>query len=276
VALVLGRGCRSYLALFALLGAAATSVATVRGRGLVGYLAAGFLLLLSPWTGDWITRLEPTVSWRTLWALPFPLIVGAMGAQIADRTSARQGARIGVAAALAFALAFALCPGRWTASAENKASWRWAAFERGDGAPAAERAVEVTPPGGTILAPRRAAMWITGIRGHPRLLAVRHDYLEVIVAKARGEEEARRRRTLMEFVHGKLGIARSLEVADEIARRGIDTVVTHPDLADRGGEVFFRALEERGYTRESVANGYLVWTRDPAARMLDAGEGVEP
>jgi hypothetical protein len=53
-------------------------------------------------------------------------------------------------------------------------------------------------------------------------------------------------------------------------------VVTHPDLAARGGAVFFEALRERGYTSEESANGYLVWTRDSAARILDGAEGVEP
>jgi hypothetical protein len=267
--LVLGPGWRGWLALFALLGTAASTCATPRMRSSVGYLFAAFVLLLNPWAGDLIARVEPTVSWRSLWAIPFPLIVGLFGAQLAARGRSRYGIGLGAVGVLIFGLVFALVPGRWTSAADNKASFRLAAFKLGEGGPAAERAVEVTPAGGVILAPRRAAMWITGIRHHPRLLAVRQDYLDIVVGKALGAEEARQRRVLMEFVHGKRGIAEAVPVAEEIARRGIYTVVTHPDLTARGGEIFFGELARRGYVREEIANGFLVWTRTDPPAMLE-------
>jgi len=267
--LVLGHGWRSWLALFGLLAAAASSCATPRLRSSAGYLTAAFILLLNPWAGDLIARLEPTVSWRALWAIPFPLILGLMGAQLAARGPSRYGIRLGAIGVVVFGLVFALVPGRWTSSVTNKAQFRLAAFKLGEGGPAAERAVELTPPGGVILAPRRVAMWVTGIRHHPRLLAVRQDYLEIIVGKVLGPDEALQRRVLMEFVHGKRGISAAVSVADEIARREIDTVVTHPDLTARGGTVFFEELASRGYVREEVAHGFLVWTRGDPQDILD-------
>jgi hypothetical protein len=259
--LVLGQGPRARLALFGLLAAAAVSAATPRHRGIAGYLLAAFALLLSPWSGDLISLAEETFAWRSLWAIPFPLILGIGVARLAGQEPVRSGPRPGLAGALAFVLAFALVPGRPTWTAENKARFRVAAFRVGDGWPAAARAVEVTPAGGTVLAPRRTAMWITGFRGHPKLVGVRQDYLDIVVGKVHGAEEARARRTLMEFVHGKRGGAAWLEMAEAIDRRAIDTVVTHPDLTARGGEPFFAELARRGYAREDVDNGYVVWTR---------------
>ena len=57
--------------------------------------------------------------------------------------------------ALALALSFAVVPGHTTWAAANKARWRLATFRVGDGWPAAERALELTPAAGTLLAPRR-------------------------------------------------------------------------------------------------------------------------
>ena len=81
------------------------------------------------------------------------------------------------------------------------------------------------------------------------------------MGKALGPAEARQRYVLMRFVQGKLGTDRALLVADEIERRGIDTVVTGPDLTADGGEVFFDELAQRGYAREDAAGGYILWTR---------------
>jgi len=259
--LVLGHGWRAYLALYGLLGAAALSCATSRHRGIVGYLTAAFVLLLSPWSGDLISRAEETFAWRSLWAIPFPLILALAVAQLARRGPTRLGFRLGALVAVIFALVFTLSPGRWTWIAENKAQVRLAVFRVGEGSPAAERAVQVTPRDGVILAPRKVAMWITGIRGHPRLLGVRQDYLDIVVGKALGADEARRRRELMEFVHGKRETGMFREIADEIVRRRIDTVVTHPDLAARGGQAFFTEIADRGYEREEADNGYLIWKR---------------
>jgi hypothetical protein len=250
IEMVLGQGPRALLALFGMLAAAALS------PRLAGYLLAAFVLLLSPWSGQLISLAEETFAWRVLWAIPFPLILG-IGAARAATTMPRAG----LVGALIFAAVFAAVPGKTTWSAENKASFRLAAFKVGDGFPAAARAVAVTPAGGSVLAPRRAAMWITGFRNHPRLLAVRQDYLEITVGKVHGPEEAAERRLLMEFVHGKLGADRSREVAAAVERRAIDTVVTHPDLTARGGEAFFAELGRLGYGREQLPNGYIVWTR---------------
>ena len=61
----------------------------------------------------------------------------------------------------------------------------------------------------------------------------------------------------------------SVQMADEIARREIDTVVTHPDLAAHGGERFFTELSERGYAREEADHGYVIWTRSPPPVILE-------
>ena len=230
-------------------------------RGTLGYLTAAFLLLLSPWAGALISRAEPTFAWRALWAVPFPLVLGAMCAQLASRGPRIAGLRAGTAGVLVFALVFAFVPGRWTWAAENKARIKFSALRVAEGFPAAERVVEITGRDGLVLAPRRVAVWITGMRDHPRLVGVRQDYLDIVVGKALGPAEARQRYVLMRFVQGKLGTDRTLLVADEIVSRGIDTVVTGPDLTADGGEVFFDELARRGYAREDAAGGYILWTR---------------
>jgi hypothetical protein len=259
--LVLGHGWRAGLALFGLLGAVALSRHSPRRRGTVGYLTAAFLLLLSPWAGALISRAEPTFAWRALWAVPFPLVLGAMCAQLASRGPRIAGVRVGTVGVLIFALLFAFVPGRSTWAAENKARIKLSVLRVAEGFPAAERVVEVTRHDGLVLAPRRVATWITGMRGHPRLVGVRQDYLDIVVGKALGPDEARQRYLLMRFVQGKLGTDRTLSVADEIERREIDTVVTGPDLTAVGGQEFFDELARRGYDREDAAGGYILWTR---------------
>lgn len=262
IEIAMGIGARTQLALGALLLAIATAVGGRGRRSALGYLTAAFVLLLSPWSGALLSRAEPTFSWRSLWALPFPLIVGALVAGWISLGADRSRRRLGIAASLLLVGLFVLVPGIVTWSSANHAAFELAAYRVAEGRPAAEEAVRATPSDGTILAPRLVAMWITGIRGHPRLLAVRQDYLEIVVAKVYGEQEAERRRTMFEFVHGELGTARSLEVADEIARREIDTIVTHPDLHAQGAEIFFGELERIGYRRHVVEHGFTLWTRD--------------
>lgn len=261
IEIAMGQGLRTHLAFAALLLAMATIGSGVRLRALLGFLTAAFVLLLSPWSGDLMSLAEPTFSWRSLWAIPFPLILGMLVASWISFDGSAWSRRLALGAAALLVGLFVLVPGKVTWSPENKAELKLAAYRVGAGWPAAEAAVAATPADGTILAPRRVAMWITGIRRHPRLLAVRQDYLDIVVAKIYGVREAERRRAMLEFVHGKLGTSRSLEIATEIERRAIDTVVTHPDLAAKDATLFFEELERIGYRRRDVENGFTVWTR---------------
>jgi len=261
IEIAMGHGLRTHLALAALLLAIATAGASRGRRGALGFLAAGFVLLLSPWSGELFSLAEPTFSWRSLWAIPFPLIIGGLVAGWISVGRESLNRQLGAAVSLLLVVLFVFVPGTHTWSQANKSSLQMRAYRVGNGWPAAEAAVAQTPANGLILAPRRVAMWITGIRQHPRLLAVRQDYLTIVVAKVYGDQEAKRRRAMLEFVHGKLGIARSLEIASEIERREINTIVTHPDLHAQGAEIFFAELERIGYRRQDVENGFALWTR---------------
>ena len=215
---VLGSGPRGLLALLALLVAPRLAPTATR-RALAGYALVVLLVTMNPLVAEYLRRVAVQLTWRTFWAVPFPLLIGLCGQRLAALSIAPAGRRVAATAAVAALVgAFAAAPGQWSVSEANGTRL---------GLPRAKVPVEYAIAGAIIgatrsedlmLAPYSVAAWTAAQRRHPRLVGVRPAYFGPI-----GDpDEIEMRRQLVQAVTGG---GRPAEALDLIRRLGVRVVV---------------------------------------------------
>jgi hypothetical protein len=138
---------------------------------------AVLLVLLNPYTANWVvTNATGPSYWRSMWALPLPIIMALMLASplhLGDASS-RPGTRR--AAWLALLAAFALLIPRYNGlSPENGVRLTWPTLKVPDTAYQWAAAVnESVPPGSHVAVPSDIAVWIVTFHHHAYPLLVRY------------------------------------------------------------------------------------------------------
>jgi hypothetical protein len=248
---VLGQGWRGYIALYALLVIPVLSTDSFNQKRIAGFAVLMVLIVLNPITSVFLYGMSSSLSWRVFWVVPFPLIVGLAGAGLAGSS------RWGLAGSVMLAVIFALVPDNWTLSSKNHTQLDFSGYKVGGDYEIAEAVVAATPPGGLVLAPWNVSCWIPLFSKHPRLVGVRPLYLTMIVERALGEQEADKRRMMLNFIEGTAGAERQFpEVMEEIQQRSITTIVVPHYLSWRRN--LGEELKKLGYLRHKVKD-YELW-----------------
>jgi hypothetical protein len=257
---LLGEGWRARLAIFALLSLPLVPTSAARRRLLCGYVLAVMLFVLNPLTPLILDRVARFSRWRILWAVPFPVLIALFAMRLAAVSRSVPGWRLGGVVAALLLAGFAAAPGRWVLSEANQVVIRSPAlaYKLGGRYDVAQFLVQTTPPDGLVLAPTSVALWLPTLEGHPRVVAVRSEYLSLI-ARARGLEEAEERYTLLRVVNGVAGSEEELGgFGPALERRGVDTVVV--PLSNPLRPSIGQTLVELGFSR-TVLPGFELWTR---------------
>jgi hypothetical protein len=197
--MVLGDGGRG---LFALWAVAACAMLPARDGpwGLVRAVGLGSLLLLSPWTAEWLARqVSATLQWRLFWAVPFTFL---MAAAVLYAARALPIARLPVAVPiLAAGVLFAALPGTWAASRENHVRVGLPGVRAGYGYEVAREVVRLTPDKGLVVAPQEVALWVPTFRGYPHLICGRFRDLDLLAPQV-GEWVVRVRKQMCRVAAG--------------------------------------------------------------------------
>lgn len=216
---VLGPGPRGLLALLALLVAPWIAPSLTR-RALLGYVLVVLLVTMNPLLAGYVGRVATRLTWRTFWAVPFPLLIGLCGQRLAALAGRRTGTRIpAVVAVAALVGGFAALPGQWSVSATNGTRLGMPSAKVPVEHAIAAAIVRVTRPDDLVLAPYAVSAWVVTHRGHPRLVGVRPAYYGPLVEF----DDVGTRRRLVAALSG--GSGRPLrETIGEIRRRGVRVV----------------------------------------------------
>jgi hypothetical protein len=260
---VLGHGARGYIALLAILAVAALPGTIAQFPGMARLGLATVATVLNPLTSQLVGRLAggtdaDALSWRILWAIPFPLFIVLMGILLAKACRTISRPRLGIGIGVLLAFTFALVPGNWTLSPDNHTQFGLPGYKVGKGYGVAAQVISVTPSNGLVLAPQDVSAWVPLFPKHPRLVGVRNLYLGVI-ASALGKPEAKLRLMMINCVEGAAQAEESLPaVMEEIQRRGVATVVVPSRLPWQ--QVFGQKLQAIGYHCQTSGD-YIIWTR---------------
>jgi len=265
------------------LGAVA-ALAILRGRDrrlLGGWFGLAIALLLNPlvdwWVSGWVTT--PWLYWRTLYLLPFPLVLGVLGARSLRGAGARGLPVSGVGVLAGLLLALHLVPGSpsiFRSHGTTLGAPRWKLNL--ELAEAAERIVERVPPG-PMLAARSIGQLVTVVRsGYPQLHNGPHTFQF-------WDQRDERWRAHQRVLAGDFATQRSPEAIESFELVTQDhrlrSVVLRSLVVD--GEVR-RYLEQQGFSEHfRMEDFYLAWRTDEelarrgeAARREweDAGQGT--
>jgi hypothetical protein len=198
------------------------------------------------------------LSWRILWAVPFPMIIAWMGTRAMNACEAIGRQSIGIALVVSLGAVFAMTPGNWTLSRDNDTHFGFPGYKVDEGYAVAAYVVSVTPPNGLVLAPEAVSAWVPLFPRHPRLVGVRNLYLGIIL-NAFGKPEAEKRLMMMNYIEGVAGADKSLPaLTEEIQSRSVATIVVPSYLP--WYQTFGEKLHEIGF-RSQTTGGYIVWTR---------------
>ncbi len=174
-------------------------------RWLLRYNALCFLILLSGVLLKWIGQYSSILSWRLLWAVPVPVIIGVglsagidfFQQRLISHDSLRKIlAPVGLAVVvIAFSIAGDTVVFRnfgWPEVKMDRSSF-----------PVAWSLVQCSKPTDLMLAPPEIAVPMSGLLGAPSLVAVRGHYLSYLSSQW-GKVETERRSRLFNVVQGKI------------------------------------------------------------------------
>ena len=266
---VLGNGTRAYVALFALLTAPIFATSYRCHKMLSGTALAIVVLILNPLTAGLISKIIPNMYWRIFWSVPFPLWIGLLCGGLAMYVLSTKSLQLGIAIGVVLATVFTLLPGNWTVSSENHTKLEVPGYKVTQMYDAAKMIVELTPSGGSVLAPWNISELIPIFEHHPSVVAVRPHYLSII-RNAYGEDAAKTRYQMVQFISGvKFTKKKSEQILHTIELSGLATIVL-PKLHSLGSQVADR-LKICGYNLHTIEN-LDVWVFDgPPKKNVHVG-----
>ncbi len=266
---VLGRGVGFALGMFAVLTAwawvgdrlAAIALATV--TGLVAALTSAPTALGRL---DELTAAD-AVLWRLPWAIPATAAIGStlvvgpiVAARLAGLSSPGARRAVGAMAVAGLVGAFAV-DGVWIGSAENRGAqivvpvaWKVPP----DALEAAERLVELAPPGGLVAAPPEVSSTLATITLDVRSVAPRDDALKgpIVVPSLLADE---RRSLSASLEHGSPDAIADGFAADALAGLAIDVACARPRLP--AGDGVLRALRAASFIEVGRDEHCTYWRR---------------
>jgi hypothetical protein len=259
----------AYVDMLAVFAAALIPVPAATRRLRAFWVLAAFAIPLNPlFSALMATFVTSNMSWRILWAIPMPLVVGIAGACCATALARRPAAALasaGAAAAVIVAAFIELRPHM------SDVTLGFARRKVGREMAVAERAAALTDRGGLVLADEVVSSWIATLRQPPRLVVVRRRYT-VLMSNDFGPAEAQTRLRLFDLVDSRTDpepdrVATGLT---EIVARGVDTVVIAESKAV-GRKSLIEGLAALGYRVERVDH-YEIWHKLATGHHLTAGE----
>lgn len=227
---VLGLPARKAFALFAILFVPFLGAPTGRNRMLGRYVFVLFLVVMNPLLNGTLGVVAERLEWRVFWAVPFPLLLGVLAQRIA--VVGVPSGRIAWAGAAIVAVVFALVPGTWTVSPENGTRLGFPDFKVDPEHAVARSIVEQTDVDDLVLAPVEIAQWLPTFPRHPRLVAVRPQYLHV-TGKATWSEVQERRLLMRLVTYDWFSLNRVARAGELIEKRRVTMVVLSADAPVR-------------------------------------------
>jgi hypothetical protein len=228
--------------------------------------------LLNPYTADWvITNVTGPSYWRSMWALPLPIVMALMLTSPLHLGDGSSRAWAGRAAWLVLLAAFAILVPRYNGlSPKNGVRLAWPELKVPK--PAYEWAVamnESVPPGSHVAVPTDIGTWIVTRHHHVYPLLVRN-YLHTWRTQL-SREELINRMAMQRF----LDTPELVEATPEQFRDGLDRfelravcLVSSPRT--RAARTI---LQQAGFRKALVREGYEMWERPgPAPNVPRDGE----
>jgi hypothetical protein len=195
---------RIALALFAIAPFLLLSTRLKSGRWLLRYNALSCMILLSGILLTWIGKHSSILSWRLLWAIPVPVIIGvgiSSSMQILKERFKTHGGLQKIVPLVGTAIVAVVFSA--TGNTVQFRDFGWPVLKVDKAAfPVARSIVRCSKPKDLVLAPPQIAVPIAGLIGAPSLVAVRGHHLSYLTAQW-GEEESERRKRLFNIVQGK-------------------------------------------------------------------------
>jgi hypothetical protein len=233
------------------------------------------VVLLDPYAAGWIAGLTGSTYWRTLWALPLPLLLAvALTSPLWLAEGRRALGWAGAAAALgAFAVAAPSVRGLSEANGVRLGAPRL----KVDPVPYAWAAelTRLAGPGAIAVAPASVSVWLPTFRGRVFPLVARPLYLERVPGRL-SDADIAERLALTLYVGGEFdepGTAARL--ARGLARYRVGAVCLR---SFAGAERAREALRAMGFGRAEGDAEYELWLRvsAPRAQSLPILPGVSP
>jgi hypothetical protein len=279
---VVGSGIFSCLQLGGILASVALAPDFETRRWLSGLLLVYFLVALNPFAYDIMVNYltSAPVAWRLLWIAPLPhLVAAAFAFPLSSWKRIRWQRMSAVAFTAVTILVFGLVPWRTALSPSNVDTGSQSNFAEvnrfltlGDygmprvkappNAMLVEKVVRhITETSEAVLAPREIDIWLTVLRRHPRVVATKNAYLQMLTPYI-GTSEAERRMRLLDYVSG---VARTTDsprrLASAIDELRIGTIIAATavpwwneidSVASRSGRI------------RSIMGPLTIWHRPPS------------
>jgi hypothetical protein len=249
---------RTPLALLALLFLPALALrARVRDpRWVTGYVWVSFLVIFSPLVARLLTEhIAHNFAMRIFWAFPAPLLlsllVGILASDYLPHRHLRVILLLAGLAVFAFAGGSAVTMNNWSLSNMNEPKVNAKAYE------AAQKTMEIAPPGGLIVATERVAIVLSGFHHAPPISCVRGLYL----GKLRGilpDEVVEERIALNRYIDNAPGKLSAHEATRLIEKLDCRTVVF--PASHRDAHTLTYILQQNGFTF-TICQGYLIGVR---------------
>ena len=258
---LIGNELRAFVVFFFLLFVCVTTKRLRTGKIILGIILINFLIILNPWTSKFLYDLLPNLSWRIIWSIPIPLIIGLCSMSFLNDQYNNGTIRLGQLFLLILTGAFILSPGSHILSLKNngtiiqkpqfKLDYKFYNI--------ALEATQITPKNGLILAPWQVSTWIPAISGHQRTLVTRPPYLGII-RRSLGNEEEEKRLMLIDFLEGKISQQYIEAFIGEVEDRNISTILLRRNASNN--QIIREELLEYSFTMHESDN-YEIWVKNP-------------
>ena len=225
-------------------------------RFAIGVPLAVAVVLLNPLLADrMIESVTGPLYWRTLWALPVPILI-----TLVVVAPLRRSGRVGQLGCLALVLAFAVgVPEVRGFGVENRIEVAWPRLKVGPGYRWAESLGRLAPRE-IVVAPPGVSLWAPTLHDHAYPLIVRH-YLSTQRERL-GEASVRERFAMTHFVDGTARDPASAEIFE----RGLDAYGVQAAMLRISGTtpVAREILRRRGFRRQLQTTEMEIWVRQPS------------
>jgi hypothetical protein len=223
-------------------------------RFAIGLPLAVAAVLLNPLLADRVIEsLTGPLYWRTLWALPLPILIALV--MVAPLRWPGSIGRLGYAALVA-AFAFAVPEVRGF-DAGNRSAVGWPQLKVGPGYRWAQSLARVAPRQ-SVVAPPGVSAWAPTLQDHPYPLIVRH-YLNTQRSRI-GEEAFQERLLMTRFVEGTARHPRAAATFEQ----GLDRYAVKAALLQVSATTptAREILRRKGFGRRLQGTGMEIWVRE--------------